>query len=73
MGRLGNSNCGDMLVNAEDLEPLLVTIPDARRLIGIGTTKLYALINEGHLEVVKIGQRTLVRYESLKRLASNGC
>lgn len=59
--------------DSEFLEPLLITIQDARRLLGIGTTKLYALIGEGHLEVVKIGRRTLVRYESLKRLASEGC
>ena len=62
-----------MSVNAERSEPLLVTVQEARKLIGIGTTKLYELINEGRLEVVKIGRRTMVRFESLKRLAEHGC
>ena len=62
-----------MRVNVEELDPLPVTINEAIELLGIGRTNLYALIDRGHLEVVTIGRRTLVKYESLKRLAQDGC
>ena len=60
-------------MDTAQLEPLLVTIDEALRLIGVGRTKLYELINEERLDVVKIGRRTMVRFESLKRLAEHGC
>lgn len=50
-------------------ERLLVSIEEAMRSLGIGRTKLYELINEKKIEVVKIGRRTLVRSVSLRRLA----
>jgi len=50
-------------------EPLLVSIKEARRLIGIGTTQVYKLINDGRLETVLIGGRRMVRYGSLRQLA----
>ena len=34
----------------------------------IGTTKLHELINSGSLETFKIGRKTLVKGESLRRL-----
>lgn len=49
--------------------PILVTIPEACRLIGIGRTRLYELIREQRIEGVKIGKRTLIRYASLEALA----
>lgn len=50
------------------LTPLTVRIPTATRLTGIGRSKLYELINEGELDVVKIGASTLITVDSLKRL-----
>ena len=47
---------------------LAVTVKEAKRLSGVGHTKLYELIAEGRLETVKIGRRTLVRYRSLEAL-----
>lgn len=49
--------------------PILVTIPEACRLIGIGRTRLYELIRAQQIDGVKIGKRTLIRYESLQALA----
>ena len=38
--------------------------------LSIGTTKLHELINEGVLETFKIGRKTLVKGQSLRRLIS---
>ncbi len=50
------------------IEPISVRIPEACRLTGIGRSKLYELISEGRIEVVKVGAMTLVPYASLKDL-----
>lgn len=56
------------------MEPLTITVASARSALGIGTTKIYELINEGQLKTVKLGRRTLVRTDSIhalvERLAS---
>lgn len=46
------------------------SINNAARAIGIGRTKLYELIADGQLEVVKIGRRTLVRTASIEALVN---
>jgi len=51
------------------MEKILVSIPDAAQALGIGRSKLYELIGEGHLETVTIGRRRLVRVESIRALA----
>ena len=48
--------------------PLAVRVREATRMIGLGRTKLYELINAGDLEVVKIGRATLITVSSLSRL-----
>lgn len=48
------------------MEPITVTVADARKALGIGTTKLYELIGEGELPTIKLGRRTLIRTESLR-------
>ena len=50
------------------MEPLTVTIEGAKSALGIGTTKLYELINAGELRTVKLGRRTLVRTDSIREL-----
>lgn len=52
-------------------DPLTVRIPEACRLTGIGRSKLYELIAEGSIEIVKVGGMTLVSFESLKRLIAD--
>lgn len=49
--------------------PLLVSIKEARRLIGVSNTRIYQLINDGSLETVRLGARRLIRYGSLQNLA----
>ena len=41
------------------------SITEACRAVGFGRTKLYELMEEGHVETVKIGRRRLVRVPSL--------
>ena len=53
-------------------EPISVRIPEACRLTGIGRSKLYKLIAEGRIEVVKVGAITLVPYASLRGLIEKG-
>jgi len=49
-------------------EPICVTVNEAARMLGIGRTKLYALISSGELEVVKIGRATRVTTTSMREL-----
>jgi excisionase family DNA binding protein len=48
--------------------PLSVRIPIAVKMTGIGRSKLYELIQEGEIEVVKIGSATLIPVDSLHGL-----
>ncbi len=57
-----------ILLEAVSMEPVTVTVDGAKKAIGIGTTKLYELINAGKLETVKIGRRTLIKTESIRAL-----
>ena len=44
------------------------TIPDACAVTGIGTTKLYELINAGQIRLVKVGRRSLIPASDLRNL-----
>ncbi len=55
----------------EQPPPMLVSIKEARRLIGVGHTRIYDLINAGALETVRIGKRRMIRYSSLQKLAGS--
>lgn len=50
------------------MEPILVSVNDAATTLNLGRTSIYQLINQGQLETVKIGRRTLIRVESIRRL-----
>lgn len=54
------------------MEPYLASIPDAQRALGIGRSTAYRLIENGKLERVKIGRRTLIKVSSIKALAGDG-
>ena len=49
-------------------EPLTVRHAEAQRLLGVGKSKYWQLVKEGHIETVRIGRGSLARYASLKRL-----
>jgi len=46
--------------------PLTVRIKEACRMTGIGRSKLYELIAEGEIEIVKVGTITLVPVAGLQ-------
>jgi excisionase family DNA binding protein len=51
---------------------LTCTIAEACQATGLGRTKLYELIGEGHLDTTTIGRRRLVLVSSLRALLSPG-
>lgn len=50
------------------MEPLSVSVNDTAKALGLGRTSIYSLISEGRLEAFKLGRRTLIRVESIRRL-----
>lgn len=52
----------------EPLEPLAITVKDAVVVTGLGKTTLFELLKSGEIEGVKIGNRRLITYSSLKAL-----
>jgi len=54
------------------MDPVLCSIADAARILGIGKTKTYELISDEVLECVAIGTRRLVKVSSINRLVEAG-
>ena len=50
------------------MQPIVTSINDTAKALSLGRTSIYALIREGRLETVKLGRRTLVKVESIRRL-----
>ncbi|WP_346321639.1 helix-turn-helix domain-containing protein [Emcibacter sp. SYSU 3D8] len=53
------------------LQPILCSISEAAKALGLGRSKTYELIAAGQLETVSIGRRRLIRIESVKAFAEN--
>lgn len=51
------------------MELLAISINDTAKALGIGRSSVYALLKSGRLDAIKIGRRTLLTTESIKRLA----
>lgn len=51
--------------------PLLIAVPDAARLLGIGTTLAWDLVRAGEIPSVKLGRRVLVPRAALEHLAQS--
>jgi excisionase family DNA binding protein len=49
-----------------NLNPLLVGIPEAARLIGLGRSKLYQILNDGEISLIKLGGRSLISVDELR-------
>ena len=52
------------------MEPKLLRIPDAAEALGIGRSKLYELLADGTLPMVKIGRRALVPTRAIEEYAA---
>ena len=52
------------------MEPLAVSINDTAKVLGLGRTSIYAMIGDGRLEAFKLGRRTLIKAESIRRLVA---
>ena len=48
------------------LKPITVRVRDACRMTGIGRSKLDLLIEEGEIEIIKVGSMTLIPVASLE-------
>ncbi|WP_267394973.1 MULTISPECIES: helix-turn-helix domain-containing protein [unclassified Sphingomonas] len=52
------------------MQPEAVSVADAAKIIGLGMTKTYELVNAGTLHSIKIGRRRLVRVDSIRQLVA---
>ncbi len=50
-------------------EPLLISVPEAARLLGVGTTFGWTMVRRGEMPTVKLGRRVLVPRTAIERLA----
>ena len=50
------------------MERLAYSINETAKALSLGRTSIYSLINEGKLDVFKLGRRTLIKVESIRRL-----
>lgn len=53
------------------MELLAISINDTAKALGIGRSSVYTLLKSGRLDAIKIGRRTLLTTESIKRLAQS--
>lgn len=51
--------------NKKRLVKTTCTVNEARAALSVSRTKLYELINGGHLDVRKVGKRTLITIDSI--------
>lgn len=51
--------------NLHNIQRITVRVPEALTMIGLGRSKLYELIGDGDIEIIKVGKATLIVVESL--------
>jgi excisionase family DNA binding protein len=64
-------NVTQLQADAEDLAPLLVTAPQAARILSIGRTALYQLIWDGQLTPIHIGRSVRFSVDELEAFVRN--
>jgi hypothetical protein len=57
--------------NVPTLEPFAVLLPDAKRMLGFGRSKIYDEIGRGNLEAVKDGKNILITVRSIRSRQQN--
>ncbi len=50
------------------MEQLAYSINETAKALSLGRTSVYALIGDGRLDAFKLGRRTLVKADSIRRL-----
>jgi excisionase family DNA binding protein len=50
------------------MEIIALSIKDTAKALSLGRTSIYGLIKEGRLETLKLGRRTLIKTDSIRRL-----
>lgn len=55
-------------VKSDALEPLTVTVEQARKITNLGVTTLYAKMKAGELASTTVGGRRLIYYSAIKKL-----
>jgi excisionase family DNA binding protein len=53
------------------MKPILCSIAEAAKALGIGRSKTFELISQGVLQTVTIGRRRLVKVSSVEEIAAN--
>ena len=51
------------------MEPVAISINDTAKVLGVCRSSVYGLIKSRGLDAIKIGRRTLLTTESIRRLA----
>ena len=59
---------GSIVTTGATLAPEAIDVDGACRLLGIGRSKLYRMIRAGELPSVKLGDRRLLRLETVRAL-----
>ena len=52
------------------MEPVTISVADARKALGIGITKIYELMKAGQLDTISIGRRRLIKTASIRALVA---
>ena len=52
------------------MEKILASVKETREILAIGNGTVWKLIKEGRLQTVKIGRRTLVVIDSIRRIGA---
>ena len=53
------------------MERIFASIQETGSTLGLGRSTIYRMINDGQLEKVKLGSRTLIRISSIQALANS--
>ncbi len=51
-----------------DVKPILVGITEAAKMLGLGRSSIYRMINDGTLDPVRLGGRVMIRIADIERL-----
>jgi len=52
----------------QEPQPLLLSVPQAARLLGVGTTLCWDMVHRGQLTSVRLGRRVLIPRAALEQL-----